>query len=36
MAETDENGKWICDDWQKEIHQIPDEDCALMNNSNSI
>lgn len=32
----DEDGKWICDDWQKEIGKIPDEDCALMNNSSSI
>ena len=23
-----ENGEWICSDCEKEIHQIPDEDCS--------
>lgn len=24
----DDEGNWICDDWQKDIHDVPDEDCA--------
>ena len=25
----DDEGNWICDDWQKDIHDVPDEDCAV-------
>lgn len=24
-----DNGEWICTDWNKEIHKVDDEDCAL-------
>lgn len=24
----DENGNWVCSDWEKEIHQVPDDECA--------
>ncbi len=24
-----DNGEWICDDWEKEIHEVSDEDCAV-------
>ena len=23
-----DNGEWICTDWEKEVHEVPDEDCA--------
>ena len=26
-----DNGEWMCDDWEKDIHDIPDEDCAVEN-----
>ena len=24
------DGEWICDDWGKDIHNVPDDDCELM------
>lgn len=24
-----DNGEWVCSDWGKEIHEVPDEDCAV-------
>ncbi len=24
-----DNGEWICEDWEKEIHDIPDDECLL-------
>ena len=24
----DEDGNWVCDDCQKEIHEIPDDECS--------
>ena len=28
-----ENGEWICDDCQKEIHSIPDNECSANENN---
>lgn len=28
LAEGD-NGEWICTDWECEIHNVEDEDCAV-------
>lgn len=24
-----DNGEWICEDWDKEIHEVLNEDCAV-------
>lgn len=24
-----DNGEWVCSDWEKEIHEVADEDCAV-------
>lgn len=29
----DEQGKWICDLYQKEIHRVADEDCPVADDS---
>ena len=25
----DDDGNWVCDDWGKNIHDVPNDDCAL-------
>lgn len=24
-----DDGNWVCDDWGKDIHEIPDDECAV-------